>query len=250
MKAAFKIDRIVRSRRKTVALYVLPDGSLEVRAPMRLSLSAIYDFTESKTSWIECQRTRLAKMVQPESRQGYANGSRIWLLGKVIALEFSQNHLRRIKLDQLTMLVPANPPERIEAHLVNWYRAQARRVINERVEFYASRHNLRCSGVRINSARRRWGSCGANDGLNFPYRLVMAPLEIIDYVVVHELVHTAVRNHGPAFWARVAAILPDYRQRRQWLRLNGALLDLSFEADPDRITPLAPVKPTRVHKTN
>lgn len=249
MKTQVKIDRIKRSSRKTVALYVLADGSLEVRAPLRLSQAAIQDFANSKSDWIARQRDRLAKSIPQNIRNGYANGSRIWLLGQALTLEFIQTDTRRIHQTESKLLLSASLSARTEKALTAWYREQARRVIAERLQYYLAKSSLRCAGIRINAARRRWGSCGAGNRLNFPFRLVMAPLEIIDYVVVHELAHTAVRNHGPAFWAQVAAILPDYRQRRKWLQINGGLLDLALEADPGRITPVSPAKAHRARKS-
>ena len=138
------------------------------------------------------------------------------------------------------LLIPSRLQPKIDAALDRWYRGEARRVIEERAEFYARKHGLKYNGIRISAARLRWGSCGPNNRLNFSYRLVMAPLEMIDYVVVHELVHTVERNHSQAFWAKVAAILPEYRLARRWLKLNGRWLDLVYEADPAVIQPAAP----------
>ncbi len=107
-----------------------------------------------------------------------------------------------------------------------WYRAQARALVEERVRQYAARYGFSYRQVRITSARTRWGSCSAKGTLCFTWRLVMAPPECIDYVVVHELAHLRVANHSPAFWREVGAILPDYKARRKWLRVNGRSLTL------------------------
>jgi predicted metal-dependent hydrolase len=80
--------------------------------------------------------------------------------------------------------------------------------------------------IRISSARTRWGSCSTTGNLSFTWRLVLAPLEVIDYVVIHELVHTTIKNHSPAFWHRVAEIMPGYKQQVTWLKRNGRFLSL------------------------
>ncbi len=239
------IDRIVRSRRKTVALYVRSDGSLEVRAPLRLSKAVIQAFVDSKTDWIARQRSKANSQSTTKPTNGYAHGAHLWLLGRVLTLEISTDHLRRIKVEGNRLVAPARLQPNMESALIAWYRTEARRIITALTEYFSNQNGLRHNGIRINSARSRWGSCGSTNHLNFPYRLIMAPLEIIDYVVVHELVHTAVRNHGPAFWARLAEILPDYRLRRKWLRANGRLLDLSLEADPDQIITIPQPKTRR-----
>ena len=80
--------------------------------------------------------------------------------------------------------------------------------------------------VRINSAKTRWGSCGPGGVLNFTWRLVMAPLDVIDYVVVHELSHLRVKDHSSKFWKVVESISPEYKKHRKWLRENGEKLSL------------------------
>lgn len=233
-----KIDRLLRSKRKTLALIVRNDGSLEVRAPLRLSQAAIQTFVESKAAWISRQRARLAESPAAPARSGYTNGSKLWLLGQVLSLEFS-GESRAIHADAQRLIVPASLHSNIEPALAAWFRAEARRVITQRSEHYSRAHGLRFTGIRINAARTRWGSCSAANRLNFPFRLVMAPPEVIDYVVVHELVHTVERNHSRAFWAKVEAILPDYRRLRKWLKLNGRWLDLALEANPANLQAVA-----------
>ncbi|MBN2057807.1 MAG: M48 family metallopeptidase [Candidatus Saganbacteria bacterium] len=97
-------------------------------------------------------------------------------------------------------------------------KASARRIIPERVKYYSQLTGLKPGSVKITSARRRWGSCSAKGSLNFSWRLVAMPLEVIDYVVVHELMHLVERNHGERFWRRVGEIIPDHQKQRRWLK--------------------------------
>lgn len=229
-----KIDRLIHSKRKTLALVVRNDGSLEARAPLRMNHADIQRFVDAKADWITRQRAKAALSPAPEKRIGYANGARLWLLGRPITLIFTRNS-RQIQLDGSRLLVPVELQPTIDSAMAEWYRDAARQLIGERAAFYAGKTGLHYESIRINAARTRWGSCSRANRLNFPYRLVMAPLDIVDYVVVHELVHTVERNHGRGYWAKVEAILPSYRLQRMWLKLNGHLLDLSFDADPQTI---------------
>jgi len=99
-------------------------------------------------------------------------------------------------------------------------------VITERVQWYAAKHGLEYKQVKITSARTRWGSCNSRGTLSFSWRLVMAPVPVIDYVVVHELAHTVEKNHSKKFWAKVQIIMPDYQNRIEWLDKNGHLFNL------------------------
>lgn len=101
------------------------------------------------------------------------------------------------------------------------YRRQAKAVITSRVRHYAALMGLAPRAVKVNGARRRWGSCSSTGSLNFSYRLLFAPLAVMDYVVVHELVHMVHLNHSQAFWNRVATVLPNFKQHHRWLKDNG-----------------------------
>ncbi len=105
--------------------------------------------------------------------------------------------------------------------LTNWYRKQARIHLTERVEYFSKKCGFSYGQIRINSATTRWGSCSAHDNLNFPWRLIMAPEAIIDYVVIHELAHTVHKNHSARFWKLVESIVPDWKTHRTHLRLEG-----------------------------
>jgi predicted metal-dependent hydrolase len=102
---------------------------------------------------------------------------------------------------------------------------EAEKVISERCAWFAARTGWQPNGVRISAAQSRWGSCGIRGTLHFSWRLIRAPLPVIDYVVVHELAHLVERNHSRRFWVKVATVLPDFQQPRRWLRMNGHLLN-------------------------
>jgi predicted metal-dependent hydrolase len=135
------------------------------------------------------------------------------------ALTFSAGRFRLAK----SALSKARPA------FIRWYRLQARSVVSARVELLAKQHKFSWKKIRISSARTRWGSCSSTGTLSFTWRLVMAPPDVIDYVVVHELVHTQVRNHSSKFWRRVAEIMPAYKDKVSWLKKNGRFLTLGEE---------------------
>lgn len=80
--------------------------------------------------------------------------------------------------------------------------------------------------ARVNSARGRWGSCSGENGIHYSFRLLYAPKDVVEYVVVHELAHTKYKNHSKTFWAEVAAYVPDWKVRRAWLKAHGALMEV------------------------
>lgn len=226
------IDQLIRTRRKTIALIVERDGRLVVRAPLHVTDGQIHKFAESKVDWIKAKQAQ-AKKNSAVARKRYVEGEEFLYLGEPYALVFV-NHGSRLRYhhqkpalihDSRFFLATTALP-RARQLFVRWYKEQALRVISERVNLYAAKYGYTCRQIKITSARTRWGSCSPNGNLSFTWRLVMAPLAVIDYVVVHELVHLKVKNHSKNFWGQVGAILPDYKQYIAWLKANGPFLTL------------------------
>jgi predicted metal-dependent hydrolase len=109
---------------------------------------------------------------------------------------------------------------------IEWYKKAAYEKILERVEWYLQKTGLKYKEVKITNAQKRWGSCSHSGNLNFPWKLVMAPLPVIDYIVIHELVHLEVKNHTRTFWTKVKKLMPEYEKFEDWLKKNGYLLKL------------------------
>ena len=217
-----KIDELVRSRRKTIALVVHPDGRLVVRAPLRTSQKIIDAFVSSKTDWIE--KTRQSQHARRKffPKQIFSEGGKFWYLGQQYPLQVVRDQ-RPVFQFNLAFSIQEKVLPQARKQFEKWYRDQARLYLNERVAYFAQLYGFHYQKIRISSARTRWGSCSGRGTLSFTWRLIMAPPEIIDYVVIHELAHTAHHNHSSDFWGLVGSILPDYAQKRKWLKQNGYL---------------------------
>jgi predicted metal-dependent hydrolase len=211
--------QIIRTRRKTLALIVKPDGSLVVRAPLRTPERSIWEFIENHADWIEKKKAEALAALPPAPRQ-YFPGELFMYLGSVYPLEVVSGQKISLVLEETFKLAEASQSN-AKVAFERWYRAQARQILHDRVNLYANQYGFQFKKIGITSARTRWGSCSPNGSLNFSWRLVMAPIEVIDYVVVHELVHTIVHNHSRRFWEKVEKINPQYKEHRKWLRQNG-----------------------------
>lgn len=212
-------SQIVRSKRKTIALIVKPDGSLIVRAPLRTPDGIIQEFIQRNTGWVTRKQAEALAALSPAPRQ-YVAGELFLYLGNPYPLFIAQGQQPPLLFDESFKLADA-AQSKASLMFERWYRTQAKMIINERVDVYARQYNFQYKRIGITSARTRWGSCSANGSLNFSWRLMMAPIEAIDYVIIHELVHTVVHNHSRQFWDKVARIMPDYQERRKWLRTHA-----------------------------
>lgn len=220
-----KINEIIRTNRKTIAIIVEYDGRLVVRAPLRVSDKDIFRLVHKKEKWIRRKQEQVRHQYPRVQARKFASGEPFFYLGEVHKLSLVERSRPPLLLNEHFELSRDALP-RAEEIFVKWYREAARRVITERVFICSRENNFSNTRIRVTSARTRWGSCNSTGGLNFTWRLVLAPMPIIDYVVLHELVHTQVNNHSRKFWNMVENIMPDYRLRYDWLKENGYLLTL------------------------
>lgn len=172
---------LVRSSRKTLAVQIRADGTVIARAPLRMPKDRILCFLSEKASWIRMQQGRM------QEREKMRQQARI--------------HLDAAQEKEL--------------------RERAKSVLAQRTAYFARQIGVTYGRITVRDQKTRWGSCSQTGNLNFNFRLILAPLEVLDYVVVHELCHRRQMNHSAQFWQDVAQVLPDYRKRKAWLTENG-----------------------------
>lgn len=114
--------------------------------------------------------------------------------------------------------------ETLKKLLTAWYTSNAERKLKERIERYAERLGVKYNNIKLKSFTRQWGSCYLNGDLAFNWRIITAPISIVDYVIVHELCHRLFQNHSKEFWTHLQRVMPDYKTRKEWLRINDALI--------------------------
>jgi predicted metal-dependent hydrolase len=219
------IDKIVRTKRKTLAIEVTRDARLIVRAPQRMPHETIERFVEKKRGWIEKKKREAQKKRALSVPKRFENGELFWYLGRSYPLKVVENGVAPLSFDDGFALSKKRCAD-AHALFVAWYKARAKEVIHERLLYYSDLSGIEFTLFRITGAKKRWGSCNSKGNLHFAWRLVMAPLPVVEYVAVHELAHIVEKNHSERFWRRVERILPDYKDRRAWLRKNGTLLVL------------------------
>ncbi len=219
-----EINKLVRSKRRTIALIVERDGSLTVRAPRRAAAADIQSFILEKQEWIIRTREKFKSLTEV-SKKEYKDGDTFLFLGNEYGLTLVKPQRPALKFENGFRLGNAvqNNGERF---FTQWYKEQAYKVIADRVKVFSVQFGFVPKQVKISSARTRWGSCSPDGTLNFTWRLIMAPLDVVDYVVVHELVHLRVKDHSRRFWHEVEKILPEYKDRKKWLRAHGESLSL------------------------
>jgi hypothetical protein len=218
------VEKIIRSRRRTVALEITPSATLIVRAPLRAPSAYIEEIIRQKHSWIVRKFDEMKRRPLSSGHE-YTEGEIFLFLGREYPLHILPDGNMTIeRSDKLYVSYKLLPD--IKNHIKRWYRQEAHKEVQARCMWFSMKTGHVPTTIRITDARQRWGSCTHKGGLNFSWRLIQAPMDIVDYVVVHELVHICQPDHSRKFWNKVREILPDYERRRKWLRENERLLKI------------------------
>ncbi len=216
---------VVRTRRKTICLRVLEDGTLEVRAPLRTSAKAIEALLTQHASWIEERQQAAAARNAARKRVCLYPGGRMLYMGTWYPVVGSFEG-RQVTFDGTVFSLPLAGQGQPGSAMEAWLKNQAKALLQKRCAQQAAEMGVSYRQIRVGSAASRWGSCSSKGNLNFSYRVALLPDELLDYVVVHELCHLRQMNHSPAFWALVEAQMPDYKGRRK--KLAGLTKEIDF----------------------
>lgn len=216
-----KIHKIIRQRRKTMALIINPDATLTVKVPYLIPKFFVDRFIKEKHDWIIAKIKEISGRPQPTVKK-FIDGEKFLYLGKLYPLKTDKS--LSIELKE-SLHLPFNTPKIMRKKLIQWYKDKNLETVTSRVQKYSKIMDVQFKEISLSNAKRQWGSCSHSNNLTFSWRLVMAPLSVIDYVVIHELAHTIQKNHSAKFWAIIAKYCPDYKLWKNWLKLNGNSLN-------------------------
>ena len=213
-------DKIIRSARKTLSVSVDCFGNVTVRAPHTCSEQRIFSFLREKERWIlrKKSQTQGAGMALPsENLDEY----RFLLLGKMHTVRLHEGAKIRLQDDVLYI-----PKERSKERLTAWLKQNAKRIFTRVVQEASVRMGVQVCSVRVSSAKTRWGSCSGKNAISFSFRLLYAPKETVEYVVIHELAHVRHKDHSKQFWSEVERYMPEWKTHRKWLKDHAYLMQI------------------------
>jgi predicted metal-dependent hydrolase len=219
--------KIVRSpKRKKLTITVERDRAIIVHAPEGTSEEAVRQVMDAKRQWL------LAKLRHPQKYQirrhapgkEVVNGESAPYLGRDYRIEVTETASGEIEFSRFFVVPAAHQAKRREV-LRDWYIARAKEKILARVQQQARELGVEFTAAKIVDNRYRWGSCTVNDNVNFNWRLIKAPMFVIDYVIVHELAHLIEANHTSRFWSIVRAKTPTMEKAKVWLKEHGQVLE-------------------------
>ncbi len=230
--------KVIKSKRKTIGISINDAKEVTVKAPHQAENDIIEFVLQKKANWIMKKLKEANEITPPPPPKDYVDGDKLLYLGEYFPVEVREyNGVAKtnisFKKDKILIEIFSyyntidERRELIKEGLVNWYRKMAKKVIVNRVGQFSNVVGVTPNQVKIKTQKKRWGSCSSKGNLNFNWKLIMAPLPILDYVVVHELTHLIHSNHSKEFWAEVKKVIPDYLECREWLKVKGNTLEVT-----------------------
>jgi predicted metal-dependent hydrolase len=217
--------KLKRSNRKTLSIYIERDGRVSVISPWQLSSKDIEQVIDKKKSWIYKNLAEWKVLNANKFEKEYVSGESFLYLGRPYQLKIVAEQDIPLMLYQGIFRLRKKDKDKGKKLFKEFYKEKAEVKLPERIELYKNKIGVEPKEIKIMDLQYRWASCTDN-ALIFNWKIMMAPLIVIDYVVVHELTHLIHKNHTNEFWNDVSKAMPEYIERKNWLRDNGVTLDI------------------------
>lgn len=217
--------KLAQSDRKTMSIYVEPDGNIVVRAPKNLPQKKIDAIIDLKSYWIYKSISEFQQLNKTKVTRKITDGEGFLFMGKSYRLKITNNITIPIILHQGYFLLHSDKINKARDHFINFYKEKGKEHIPQRVEYFKQKIGVEPKTVRVIELKNRWAS-KTDKAINFHWKIMLAPMTIIDYIIVHELAHLKVPDHSDEFWEIVESVMPNYKDKIYWLKINGANLDV------------------------
>lgn len=229
---------IVRSSRKTLGISVEPSGQVIVKAPSHTDLETIQTKVHQKRHWIAKKVQEFSKIKEPSPKmQEPVNGEKIHYKNKLYRLKIhlieENTPFVRLIARYMHIYIPSSTSEEdkgtvIKQVLIQWYKEKCGKYIRDRIQKHQKLFAIKPKEIEIRDLQQRWGSCTNNRKLIFNWKIIMAPISAIDYVLLHELCHLVEPDHSLEFWSLLESVMPSYKHWKEWLLINGLNLQLRW----------------------
>lgn len=217
---------ITYKKRKTLGIYIDIYGNVELRVPRETSEEQVSQLLVGKWRWIIEKRKEMKEKSAGYKEKVYDHGEEFLYLGSLYpiiiyeGIEIKKDYVT-FENESLNIYVKTHEEDRIKKALKRFYQQQCKMLVDKRIQKYQKYFKVKPRGIKISSNKKTWGTCDSKRQLTFNWKLAMAPVESIDYVVVHEMCHMVHLNHERSFWRLLGKLLPDYKERQNWLSTSS-----------------------------
>lgn len=218
---------IVYSNRRTVSISVERDRKVVVRAPKSFSKDQLNEIIEEKKLWLYDKINYTPKYPVVSTKE-FVSGESILFLGKNYKLEIVKKNISSLRFENKKFYLSKANRDRANKIFKNWYKRKAKELLLPKIKYYSDTLGVDYNKVLIREMKYRWASCTNMSNLVFNWRIIKAPMFVIEYLIVHELAHLLESNHTDNFWNLVKIQIPNYLKAKEWLKVNGNILDSNF----------------------
>ena len=214
------------NRRKTVSIFIERDGSIKVLAPVTATDGKVEAAVKSKEYLIFAKLAKWKELNQGKVKREFVNGQSFLYLGRNYRLKIVDDQDVPLKISGGFFYLDSNYLIKAEKVFKKFYRAKTEIKILERLKLIEGKVNHKPSSIKVLELQNRWASWTPKNGLNFHWKCVMAPVSVLDYIIMHEIVHLKYPNHSTEFWNELDKIMPNFREQENWLKTNGVKMAL------------------------
>lgn len=217
---------VKKSKRKTVSIFVERDGSVSALVPSNLSDDEIATILKAKEYQIHRNLAQWLQLNERHITREYVNGQSFLYLGRNYRLKLVDDKLGELKFSKGYFLLSKNELSSAEQYFIDFYRNKLKEKIKPLINRYKEQLGVSPNDVKVMELKNRWASCSAKGNINFHWKCAMAPMDVLQYIIVHELAHLIHLNHTTEFWNEVDKVLPKHEEQMNWLKLNGVGMSL------------------------
>jgi predicted metal-dependent hydrolase len=214
------------NRRKTVSIFIERDGSIKVLAPVTATDEKVEAAVKSKEYLIFAKLAKWKELNQGKAKREFVNGQSFLYLGRNYRLRIVDDQDVPLKISGGFFYLDSNYLIKADKVFKKFYRDKTEIKILERLKLIEGKVNHKPSSIKVLELQNRWASWTPKNGLNFHWKCVMAPVSVLDYIIIHEIVHLKYPNHSTEFWNELDKIMPIFREQENWLKINGVKMAL------------------------
>ena len=216
---------VIRSKRSSLGITIERDGNIVVNSPLELDDIDIEKQVWKKRLWI-WEKLAIKKTSQDmQVKKQFVSGESFYYLGAEYRLEIVEGNTK-LKLKHGWFQLGSDHQREAKEYFKSWYSEHLKKKLYTRLKLFEHKLAMNLPDFRVMELGYRWGSCSREGNLNFNWKIAMAPVGVIDYIIAHELAHLKEHTHNDRFWKEVKRLMPDYANHKEWLKCNGVNLDL------------------------
>lgn len=220
------IYRVHKTNRKTISLTLERNNEVVIKAPNHATAEKIEDFFVRKQEWLYTKLEEKNTFVDYPNKREIQSGRGFYYMGRMYKLEIVEHVDFKLRFHKNKFELNKEYIENWHDIFIEWYIERFNQKILSRVKSYSKKHNLIPEKISIKDLNNKWGNCSKENKISFHWKIILAPISVIDYVIVHELCHIKYKNHSPAYWTLLSRFMPDYDNHKDWLRRYGVELDI------------------------